>query len=116
MYDRVITGTSSFIFVLTLLLISMFLFWVWFFLPESQVQLGSGDGGNDSRIFFLGLHRDANPGRIHILQARSEQVGVSHMNTTHTYTLIHTHAALYCGRLNSDDDDLCLFFFLFLAY
>lgn len=45
------------------------------FLPESQVQLGPGDGGNDSRLFFLGLHRDTNPGRIHILQARSEQVG-----------------------------------------
>lgn len=44
-------------------------------LLESQVQLGSGDGGTDPRLFLLGLHRDANPGGVHLLQVGSEQVG-----------------------------------------
>lgn len=57
----------------TCVCMSMALFSIWS-IPESQVQLGSGDGGDDSRIVFLGLHRDSNPGRIHLLQARSQQV------------------------------------------
>lgn len=48
---------------------------------ESQVQLGPGDGGLDPRLFFLGLHRDANPGRLHLLQAGGEQVGGSTVDT-----------------------------------
>ena len=51
--------------------------------PESQVQLGPGDRGADSRIFFLGLHRDTNPGRIHLLQAGGEQVS-QHGSTQRT--------------------------------
>lgn len=47
---------------------------VLFCAPESKVQLGSTDGGADSWVVLLGLHRDANPGRIHILKAGCEQV------------------------------------------
>lgn len=64
--------------------------WFCFRAPESQVQLGSRDGGADSRVFFLGLHRDANPGRVHILQAGCEQVKAAlHADNTHKPAFSH---------------------------
>ena len=91
-------------------------------LPESQVQLGSGDGGADPRLFLLGLHRDANPWGIHLLQAGSEQVGgPSTWGTTDTaqpldwlmkqYDFILSiyrpmHYFYYHGRLNEMTEQL----------
>ena len=41
---------------------------------ESGVQLGPGDGRDDPRIFLLGLHRHADPGRLDILEIGGKQV------------------------------------------
>lgn len=45
-----------------------------YFLKESEIQLGPGDCGDDSRLLLLGLHRDSDSRRVHILQAGCKQV------------------------------------------
>lgn len=42
---------------------------------ESSVRLGSGNGGNDPRLFLLGIHCNANPRRLHLSKICSKQVG-----------------------------------------
>lgn len=82
-----------------------------FSVPESQVQLGPRDGGTDSRIFFLGLHRDTNPGRIHILQAGCKQVAYRR----HSLRII-IHTTQPFGRLSIFIYCIFCFVFCFLAW
>lgn len=65
----------------TVIIINIYKLHFVFCSQESQVQLGSRDGGAHPRIVFLGLHRDANPRRIHLLQAGCKQVGASMPDT-----------------------------------
>lgn len=73
------------LFILSVFFLFFFYWFCFLFVPESQVQLGPRDGGTDSRIFFLGLHRDTNPGRIHILQAGCKQVQATLPANHHTH-------------------------------
>lgn len=53
--------------------LSIFVF-LFYFLKESEIQLGPGDCGDDSRVLLLGLHRDSDSRRVHILQTGCKQV------------------------------------------
>lgn len=43
-------------------------------LKESEIQLGSRDGGHDSRFLLLGIHRDSDSRRLYIIQTGCKQV------------------------------------------
>lgn len=51
---------------------NVFLFFVC--LKESEIQLGPGDRGDDSRVLLLGIHRDSDSRRVYLLQTGCKQV------------------------------------------
>lgn len=43
-------------------------------LKESEIQLGPGDCGDDSRFLLLGIHRDSDSRRLYLIQTGCKQV------------------------------------------
>lgn len=63
-FDIFVAGfTYINIYIFLILIIILF-----FPLKESEIQLGPGDCGDDSRLFLLGLHSHSDTRRLHLFE------------------------------------------------